>query len=336
MNREIISQALGNIDARYIQEAAEGASGKGGIRRFIGASMAAGIVLLLVVSGITLFRSSREGTVTVYARETGEEITAAGAVLHTGTISDSGEMKGHPLMFYLSGKDIASVRFSSKREQIYFMDWTEQREEYGSAQNFTVPYGEDESEYYYLTIDWVPNNLIRELTDNADSTIAGLPEEMRSDIIVMEITFENGRTVTKAITVSLLENGTFLAALEDYRISEADAFVRRPDSQAIPRDILYAQGDNAAKEAGDGETVWNGEDAAGFVDADSRLAAEAAVKDYYLDTVFGVRSMKVKEQTAEKIVFSVCVSKGGVVQEPDRTITLLLKDGEWKVVNEGY
>ena len=55
-------------------------------------------------------------------------------------------MKGHPLMFYLSGKDIASVRFSSKREQIYFMDWTEQREEYGSAQNFTVPYGEDESE----------------------------------------------------------------------------------------------------------------------------------------------------------------------------------------------
>ena len=39
--------------------------------------------------------------VTAYAHGTDEEITQAGAVINTGTISDSGEMTGHPLMFYL-------------------------------------------------------------------------------------------------------------------------------------------------------------------------------------------------------------------------------------------
>ncbi|MDE6065140.1 MAG: hypothetical protein K2G20_11250, partial [Lachnospiraceae bacterium] len=177
-----------------------------------------------------------------YAHGTGEEIPAAGAVMSSGTISDGGELTGHPLMFYLSGKDIVFVRFSCKNQQICFMDWTEKRDEYGNAKNFTVAYGEDESEYDYLTIDWVPNRIIRELTDNADSTIATLPEEMRSDIIVMEITFADGKTVTKAIIISLLDDGTFFAAFGDYKISEADDFVKRPDSEAIPRDILYAQG----------------------------------------------------------------------------------------------
>lgn len=70
------------------------------------------------------------------------------------------------------------------------MDWTEKRDEFGLAQNFTVSYGEDESEYYYLLIDWVPNATIRELTDNANSTIAALPQELREDVIVMEITLK--------------------------------------------------------------------------------------------------------------------------------------------------
>ena len=53
--------------------------------------------------------------------------------MNSGTISDSGEMKGQPLMFYLSGKDIATVRFSCKNQQINFLDWTEKRDEYGNA-----------------------------------------------------------------------------------------------------------------------------------------------------------------------------------------------------------
>lgn len=142
-------------------------------------------------------------------------------------------------MFYLSGKDIATVRFSCKNQQISFMDWTEQREEYGLAQNFTVSYGKDESEYAYLLIDWVPNATIRALTDHAETTIATLPVELREDIIVMEITFANGKTMTKAITVSLENDGTICAALDAYTITPEDTFVRRADASPIPRAQLY-------------------------------------------------------------------------------------------------
>ena len=93
-----------------------------------------------------------------------------------------------------------------------------------------------------MTIDWIPDVTIRRLTDHENSSIADLPEELRSDIIVMEIVFADGRTATKGISVSLLDDGTFFAVFDDYEIGEEDAFVRRPDSQGIPRNVLYAQG----------------------------------------------------------------------------------------------
>ena len=42
----------------------------------------------------------------------------------------------HILMFYLSGKNIKSVRFSCKNQKIDFRDWSEKRDEYGEAKNF--------------------------------------------------------------------------------------------------------------------------------------------------------------------------------------------------------
>lgn len=45
--------------------------------------------------------------------------------------------------------------------------------------------------------------------------------------------------------VSLLDDGTFFAAFHDYKITDDDAFVGRPDSPAIPREVLYAQGGQA-------------------------------------------------------------------------------------------
>lgn len=46
--------------------------------------------------------------------------------------------------------------------------------------------------------------------------------------------------------------------------------------------------------------------------------------------------LELKSQTENEISFSVCVSKGGIVQEPDRTIFLEFVNGHWEVVNEGY
>ena len=82
--------------------------------------IAAVLALCILAGGISSFLSLWRYGVTAYAHGTDEEITQAGAVINTGTISDSGEMTGHPLMFYLSGKDISTVRFSCKNQQIKF------------------------------------------------------------------------------------------------------------------------------------------------------------------------------------------------------------------------
>ncbi len=244
MTRKDISEGVGNISTRHIHEAETYIAPTKKSRfssRMFGKAIAAVLALCLIVGGIGIFAPFGGMAVTAYAHGTDAEITESGVILNTGTINDNGSMTGHPLMFYLAGKDIASVRFSCKNQQISFTDWTEQRGEYGLAQNFTVAYGADASEYYYLVIDWVPNATIRELTDNADSKISTLPEELRNDMIVLEITFENGKTATKAITISLMDDGNFFAAFDDYMISEDDAFVLRPDNEVIPRDILYSE-----------------------------------------------------------------------------------------------
>ena len=462
MNQELFSEAMGKIDDKYIMEAVRYRKKDRRLRLVKWAAAAACLAAVAVIGGM-LFPFPGHMAVSAYAHGTDMEITPAGAVMQSGSISDDGVMRGKPLMFYLDGKGIATVRFSCREQQLYFTDWTEKRAEYGNARNFTVTYGSDESEYYYLTIDWVPNATIRELTDHPDSSIAALPEELRNDLIVMEITFADGETATKAIEISLLDDGTFFASFDDYRVSDADAFVRRPDSEPIPREVLYAQGsqtsgiadappmvyvnDRLYKQSpaqtsyeeekeefvylGEiesdvtndqsptdglpkrnfqanhpivGAKVWQygenivvlingkywlyesledqGQDApdglsrdyqnapddlsADYQNAQNSLSedfqnaqnglseekkkqlnpsygadnnlqtAEETARAYYADTVFTIISMEPKSQTAEEIVFSVCVSKGGIVQEPDRSITLRLDNGTWTVVNEGY
>ncbi|CCY22086.1 unknown [Firmicutes bacterium CAG:24] len=89
-------------------------------------AVAACLAIVIAVDGI-LAPFSGGMIVSAYAYGTDEEITTAGALMNSGAISDSGEMKGQPLMFYLSGKDIATVRFSCKNQQINFLDWTEKK-----------------------------------------------------------------------------------------------------------------------------------------------------------------------------------------------------------------
>lgn len=343
MNSKRFSEAMGELDSRYVVEAVNyKRRHKGAL--WIKLGLAAACLAAVIAIGGILAPFHGGMVVSAYARDTDEEITAAGAVINSGTISDSGKMKGKPMMFYLSGRDIVSVRFSCKNQQISFMDWTEKREEYGNAQNFTVAYGEDESEYYYLTIDWVPNATIRELTDNADSTVAALPEEMRHDIIVMEILFENGKTATKAITISLLDNGTFFATFDDYEISDADAFVNRPDNEAIPRETFNdntsdkpngSSGEEGMQPDPSYETEADGKTDGAHAETPDP-AVEKIAREYYSETVFEVVSMELKSYSPEEVIYSVCVRRGGIVQEPNRSITLQLHDGIWEVINEGY
>lgn len=74
--------------------------------------------------------------------------------------------------------------------------------------------------------------------------------------------------------------------------------------------------------------------------------AKQEALEYYKETVFTVNTITCIDTweggTGEwkngdyYCKFSVSVSRGGVVQEPERTIILELSDGTWTVVNEGY
>ncbi|MCI8549936.1 MAG: hypothetical protein HFI68_04975 [Lachnospiraceae bacterium] len=342
MKREDISKAVSGISAHYIEEAGNGNyAEKRTFLLFLRkpvflTAMAASALLFIAIWSIRTFFFSSGMVVYAYTYGTEEKLTKAGAVIHTGTIDDGGEQKGHPLMFYLSGKNIESVRFSCKNQKLSFTDWTEEREEYGLAGNFTIPYGEDEGEYDYLTVDWVPEGTIKRLHEG--SAIAELPEDLKEDLIVMEITFAGGKKAVKAIRVSLLEDGTFFAAFDDYEISPSDTFVNHADAMTL-RERSQAELSRMKTEKEMAlETLENGTEKNPAFEPEKQVdfAARKAAEEYYGGTVFEVISMEVLKNGEEEIVFSVCVSKDGVIQEPNRSIVLEKNDAGWEVVNEGY
>ena len=240
MNALKFSNVLGKVNNKYIIEAVTYKRKKKTSWMKWGA-MAACLCLVAVLA-VSVFSPFGGMVVTAYAYGTDQELTAAGATFTTGTLNDNGELTGHPLMFHLAGEHIDTVRFSCQNGQINFVDLTEQRDEYGFAQNFTVFYGDDESDYSSLLIDWVPSNIIEALkADN--TTISDLSEDVRHDIIVMEITFANSSSITKAIVISLETDGTIHATFDDYTVLASDDFVNRADSASIPRDTLYKQGE---------------------------------------------------------------------------------------------
>ena len=371
MRKDVISKAVGEIEECYVREAAEfygmdgaekGDAGKGiktgsfrqgrsrtGHKRMyhIPKMAAAAIACLLVGIGAAsaLFVAGRlpffdavarhlaleKHTVKAYAYGSGKELTEVGAIMDSGSINDERVQKGHPLMFYLSGEEIHSVRFSCQRQQLSFVDWTEQREEYGLVQNFTVPYGENEEEYSYLVIYWEPNGILEALEEK--KAIAALPEELREDRIVMEVTLDGGSKVTKTIQISLLDDGNFFAVFDDYTIREEDAFVRRPDDKSL-RELSEEK--LAELEEGKQESEGQWESEGQRARWQKIEAAKEAALAYYEETVFEIVSLEVKSQEEGKVVFSVRAKKGGILQEPDRGITVELRDGSWEVTGEGY
>lgn len=319
MTRSELSGAVGRISDRHIEEAAHYTAPRR--RAPIIRTAVAALLALCLLAGIGALAPSGGTAVAAYVCGTDTPLTRAGSVLETGTIRDSGEMTGHPLRFYLMGEDIARVRFSCERQRLSFTDWTEQRASYANVQNFTVDYGADAAEYYYLTVDWTPTDTIRALTDHADTTLATLPEALRRDRIVLEITFADGSTATRAIDITLREDGAFSAAFDDYTIQPADDFVRRAD--ALPVSSLLPAHEPEAEDAP-------------AVDTPDAEALFAAARAYYAPTVFAVEALRVTSCDGAEATLSARVSRGGVVQEPDRTVWLSYRDGAWTVVNEGY
>lgn len=239
MKRQIISDALDGLDPRYVQEAEDYPLRRQKKRGFpVRAATAACIAAVLLFAALGLLSPEKGPAVYAYAAGTEEEITSAGALMSTGAILDSGERSGRPLMFFLTGRDIDTVRFSCRRQRIRFTDWTEQREEYGSASNFTVPYGDNESEYHFLMVEWDPRDTLTALAGKSVSSVAELPQDLKEDEIVLEITFQDGTTAQRAISIQLQDDGEVYAAFQDYAPDRREAFLDRPDATAVPREVL--------------------------------------------------------------------------------------------------
>ena len=336
--RRAISRAVGEIDSRYLEEAEQY---RGGGKKAVHGrgpailAAAAAVFLSVLAGGVSMLPRGDHAVVYAYSYGTDEKLTKAGVLLHTGTVAEGGEQTGHPLMFYLSGENIEHVRFSCKNQELVFTDWTEKRDEYGPAKNFTVPYGADKEEYRYLTIDWEPGETIRRLHEGC--TIAELKEELKEDLIVMEITFADGKQAVKAIQVSLLADGTFFAAFDDYEIRPSDSFVEREDALTIKEQsqtqISRLQKGEEPENLGENGTERGAET---MGEEGEREAARKKAEEYYGGTVFEVVSRREKSVSETEIQFEVSVKKDGILQEPDRTILLQKKGEKWEVVNEGY
>lgn len=238
------SDAMGEVNERYVTEALTYRKARRPAWVRWGAA-AACLVLAAVLFATGVLAPLGSMTVTAYAAGTDAEIPSAGAAFAAGTINEDGTLDGYPLMFYLKGSGIETVRFSCKNGQIRFTDLTGRRAAYDFAQNFTVPYGAeagDEADYPSLLIEWLPRPMMEALAD-ADTDIADLAADLRQDIIVLEITFANGRTATRAVTIALQDDGSFRAAFRTCRIGKTDGFVRRADSSPMSGDAPQGAGE---------------------------------------------------------------------------------------------
>lgn len=351
--KEILSNVISDMDDRFIQETYEYKRYRRLHRRIWQFGIAAAGICIAIVIAAWLSHGSQP-SVTVYACDSDLQLTVRQPVLLPGEINDNGRMKGHPLMFYVLGSGIEQIRFSCKNEWISFMDWTEQRDDFGLGKNFTVPYGEQEEDYYYLMVDWVPENIIRKLTDNKDIGLEDLQPEEKEDVIVMEITYLNGENETLAVNIRLNAEGQFTAYVSNYKITDEDEFVFRQDSLPIARECSMADiSEENSEEQFDRpnmteEVSENSEVIIVTLTQEELDRIEETIENYYIYIHRSIidyvqvtdpespffRERFIEYEADEVVVFEVYVEES----EVNRFITIGSKDG-WitcDVLDEGY
>ncbi|MUT68353.1 hypothetical protein [Paenibacillus sp. NEAU-GSW1] len=308
---------------------------RGGWLKYLAAS-----VFVILVSTYAFTLLNKENTAfALYAYETNTELTSTGAELSTGMIDDSGSMKGNLLQFSVKGKNIEDIRFSVKHQYMDFTDWTENRPSHSMEKQFTIAYGDRSSDYEYLVVDWKPELTIRELTDHSNRTIAGLAEQLRSDIIVMEIAFTNGTTATKALYVTIQTNGKVMVKLQDYSVTDNDFFILKPSQVPLP--IRKPEKVIEPNEYADAK----------YSEVEIQTAEKVAHKYYakfpkdreivkinYMKDVKHLSSFISDEYKNWQIIAFEAYEKSMYPDAAARHIVLAREDAskEWIVINEGY
>ncbi len=251
-------KVIDGIDDKYLVEAMEYKAPKRPYRIVILGVAAVAACIVLFVTGLL---NNVRLPIEVYASETEKKLSGVETIIHNGKITDSGAVTGGTVSFFVIGEEIEKIRFSCRNYWIQAADSTEKRETYGNSKNFTLEYGENEAEYKCLLVVWEPTELYFSLKDH-DKGVADLTEEERNDLIVLQITFLNGREATVAIDIHIDDEGFISAKVRKYKISADDTFVLQDDISTPHRtsqwwDEHYEGYDGTDRSAEWGVTVEN-------------------------------------------------------------------------------
>ena len=227
-NAEKLSGAIGNIEDRFLLEAYAYRRKRIVRGRILKLGITAACVCA-AVWGVVLLQTGGRSSITVYAYESGKQVAYGQPALWPDQVTDEGLVKNLPLKFYILGNGIEKIRFSCKNEWIAFNDWKEQRENYGYSRNFTISYGEEEEDYYNLVIEWCPEKIWVKIQEG----LSDLPWESKEDVIVMEVTYQDGRSETLSMNICVNGDGKLLCGVDDYEITAEDDFVFQPDNITI-------------------------------------------------------------------------------------------------------
>lgn len=300
--------------------------------------LAASVLVVVVCVYVFSSANSDNTAFALYEYETNTELTSAEAALSTGAIDDHGSMAGNLLQFTVQGKSIEKIRFSVKNQYLSFTDWTESRPNHSVEKQFSINYGERESDYGFLLIEWMPERTISELTNKAESTIASLTEDLRSDIIVMEIEFENGTNITKALYINIQASGKVAVHLQDYTVTDKDAFIHKPiHNDRMPRkkpDKIIDPNANAKYSQYEIQAAEKVAQKYYAKFPEARQIVKINVVNYLMQ----LSSYIADEYKDWEIIAFEAYEKSMYPNEAARHIILAREDAskEWAVINEGY
>ncbi|KIR01155.1 hypothetical protein P261_02891 [Lachnospiraceae bacterium TWA4] len=93
---------------------------------------------------------------------------------------------------------------------------------YELSKQLLIDYSHLKSPYdsSYIRVDWNTDK-IKELLENKNYKVSNLSKEERTDVITMEITYENGKTETKNLSIYIRDDGKIEATMNEQSVAES-------------------------------------------------------------------------------------------------------------------
>lgn len=335
-----LRRSIEGIDENYIEEAY--LYKKPNVAVFISMRVAVVAVVAAIVAivyNVFLYEApiSKKCTFKVYAQEIEALIEDEYAYISTGVIHSESSKSIGMANFHFEGEDVESIRFSCKNGYISLYAY---EQEYDRSKNFTVDcsrYGEND--YRGMSLSWLSENIV----DNGDKTgdTELIPEVERYDVIVVEVSYKNGKKECFAIELKWDSMENVYAKFVEYTITAKDQFVYREDA------ISYQE--QVSKEM---ETATSADD---VINTTKRELTEEqinsiynAASEYYSHVYFMITDMEIVDKDALSLVSHLDYTADQLVylhvwgpehpKEQGRHIIIGSKD-DWvtcEVLGEGY